>query len=99
MPLLVVLVFWLIVLFVSFGLFAPRNMIVVGSILVSAVSVSAAILLNYGDVQAARWGNSNFERSTSCRSCTPRVLRASLARKGILSSGSFSNYRLLLIQD
>ena len=45
MPFLVVLVFWLIVLFVSFGLFAPRNIIVVGSILVSAVSVSAAIFL------------------------------------------------------
>ncbi len=45
MPLLIVLVFWLTSIFVSFGLFAPANATVLTSLLVSAPSVSAAILL------------------------------------------------------
>ena len=45
MPLLAVLVSWLTTLFISFGLFAPRNGTVVISLLVSALSVSTAILL------------------------------------------------------
>jgi hypothetical protein len=44
-PLLVVLIFWLTIIFVSFGLFAPRNATVITSLLVSSVSVSAAIFL------------------------------------------------------
>ena len=45
LPLLIVLVFWLIALFMSFGLFAPPNATVVISFLISALSVSGAILL------------------------------------------------------
>jgi len=45
MPLLVVLVTWLAVIFVSFGLFAPANTTVVASLFVSALSVSGAIFL------------------------------------------------------
>jgi hypothetical protein len=45
MPLLIVLVFWLTALFMSFGLFAPRNGTVVVSLLISALSVSGAIFL------------------------------------------------------
>ena len=45
MPLLVVLVLWLTVIFISFGLFAPFNATVVSSLVVSALSVSGAILL------------------------------------------------------
>jgi hypothetical protein len=45
MPLLIVMVFWLTALFGSFGLFAPRNTIVVASLFISALSVSGAILL------------------------------------------------------
>jgi ABC-type transport system involved in cytochrome bd biosynthesis fused ATPase/permease subunit len=44
-PLLMVLIFWLTALFVSFGLFAPRNATVYVTFLVSAISVSGAILL------------------------------------------------------
>jgi hypothetical protein len=44
-PLLIVLIFWLTILFISFGLFAPRNATVVVSLLVSALSVSGAIFL------------------------------------------------------
>ncbi len=44
-PFLVVLVFWLAVIFVSFGLFAPRNVTVVATLLVCALSVSGAIFL------------------------------------------------------
>jgi hypothetical protein len=42
---LVVLVAWLTIIFISFGLFAPRNMTVVVSLFVSALSVSGAIFL------------------------------------------------------
>jgi hypothetical protein len=44
-PLLAVLVFWLTIIFISFGLFAPPNTIVIASFFVSALSVSGAILL------------------------------------------------------
>ncbi len=44
-PFLVVVVFWLSILFVSFGLFAPRNATVVVTLLVSAMSVAGAIFL------------------------------------------------------
>lgn len=45
MPLLVVLVFWITVIFVSIGLFAPLNATVVASLIVSALSFSSAIFL------------------------------------------------------
>ena len=45
MPLLVVLVLWLTVIFISFGLFAPANATVIASLFVSALSVSGAIFL------------------------------------------------------
>ena len=45
MPFLVVLVFWLSILFVSFGLFAPPNATVIATLFVCALSVSGAISL------------------------------------------------------
>jgi len=45
MPLLVVLIFWLTIIFVSFGLFAPLNATVLTSLFVSALSFSGAIFL------------------------------------------------------
>jgi len=44
-PLLIVLVLWLTVIFISFGLFAPFNATVVSSLFVAALSVSGAIFL------------------------------------------------------
>ena len=44
-PLIVVLVFWLTAIFISFGLFAPRNTTVAAALLVSGLSVSGAIFL------------------------------------------------------
>ncbi len=44
-PFLVVLLFWLTMLFASFGLFSPRNATVVAVLFVCACSVSAAIFL------------------------------------------------------
>ena len=44
-PLLIVLVAWLTVIFISFGLFAPFNATVVSSLFISALSVSGAIFL------------------------------------------------------
>ncbi|MBV8212668.1 MAG: hypothetical protein JOZ08_05515 [Verrucomicrobia bacterium] len=44
-PLLVALVFWLAVIFCSFGLLAPRNTTVVATLFLCAISVSAAVFL------------------------------------------------------
>lgn len=45
MPFLVVLVFWLAMLFASFGLFSPSNATVIGVLFVCAISVGGAIFL------------------------------------------------------
>ena len=45
MPLLAILVFWLILLFMSFGLFVRANVVVVSSLFASALAVCAAIFL------------------------------------------------------
>jgi hypothetical protein len=42
---LILLVFWLTILFGTFGLFAPRNATVVAALVLSAVAVSAGIAL------------------------------------------------------
>ena len=44
-PFLVVIVFWLTIIFGTFGLFAPRNAVVVAVLFVCALSVTAAIFL------------------------------------------------------
>jgi hypothetical protein len=44
-PFLVIVIFWLTVLFVSFALFAPRNAVCVVAMLVCALSVATAIFL------------------------------------------------------
>ena len=44
-PFLVVLVFWLAVLFASFGLFAPRNATVIAALLLCALAVSGSTFL------------------------------------------------------
>jgi hypothetical protein len=45
LPLLLILVFWLVLLFVSFGLFAPPNATALTVLFLGACAVSAAILL------------------------------------------------------
>ena len=45
LPFLAVLVFWLTITFASFGLFAPRNAMVVTVLFVCALSVSSAVFL------------------------------------------------------
>jgi hypothetical protein len=42
---LVVIIFWLTALFWSFGLFAPRNAMVIGVLLLSSLSVAASVFL------------------------------------------------------
>ena len=39
------MVFWLSMLFISFGLFAPRNVTAIVTLLLSAVSVAGALFL------------------------------------------------------
>lgn len=43
--LIIVLVFWLTIIFISFGLFAPRNAIVTVSLCLCAASIAAAVFL------------------------------------------------------
>jgi hypothetical protein len=45
LPLLAVLVFWLAIVFTSFGLFAPPNVTVIATLFLCALSVSGAIFL------------------------------------------------------
>jgi hypothetical protein len=45
MPFLVLLIFWVTIIFLSFGLFAPRNATVIATLLLCAFSVSGAIFL------------------------------------------------------
>lgn len=45
LPLLLILVFWLALLFVSFGLFSPRHVTAITVLLIGACAVSAAIFL------------------------------------------------------
>jgi hypothetical protein len=44
-PFLVVLAFWLVIIFASFGLFAPRNATVIAALFLCSLSIAAAILL------------------------------------------------------
>jgi hypothetical protein len=44
-PLLIVVVFWLAMIFLSFGLFTPRNATAITALMASALSVCAAIFL------------------------------------------------------
>jgi hypothetical protein len=45
MPLLLMLICWLTILFISFGLFGPRNLTVLVGLFISALAVSGAIVL------------------------------------------------------
>jgi hypothetical protein len=45
LPLLVALIFWLTIVFTSFGLFAPRNLTVIATLFLCALAVSGAIFL------------------------------------------------------
>src|SRR5437868_11657403 len=44
-PLLIIVVFWLSIYFISFGLFAPHNATVIITLLLCALAVSGAIFL------------------------------------------------------
>ena len=44
-PMLIIMVFWLAIIFISWGLFAPPNVTVVATLLVVALSVSGSIFL------------------------------------------------------
>jgi hypothetical protein len=44
-PMLVIMVFWLAIIFISWGLFAPPNVTVIATLLVVALSVSGSIFL------------------------------------------------------
>ena len=44
-PFLAILIFWLAMIFASFGLFAPRNGIALAALLISSLSVTGAIFL------------------------------------------------------
>lgn len=45
MPFLVLLIFWVTIIFLSFGLFAPPNATVIATLFLCALSVSGAIFM------------------------------------------------------
>ena len=71
-PLLVVVVFWLALIFCSFGLLAPRTPIVAATLGLCALSVSAAIFLVVDMYSPFQWNYSSLERSTANRSRSSR---------------------------
>ena len=73
-PLLVVLVLWLTVIFISFGLFAPYNATVVASLFVSALSVSGAIFLILEMYDALRWTDCSLQRPAARRPRSARTV-------------------------
>lgn len=60
-PLIMSLVFWISMIFVSFGLFAPRNATVIAAYFVAALSVS-----DPGNVCPVQWTDWNLQRTSSC---------------------------------
>ena len=72
MPLLAMLVFWLTLLFTSFGLFVRPNMMLVCSLLISALAVCGAIFLIL----------EMYEPYGGIDSCLGAPLRAALAQLG-----------------
>jgi len=83
-PFLVVLVFWLTIIFMSFGLFAPHNVTVVATLLVCALSVSGAIFLILELDRPFRRIDSHFERPGPKCPGASREVDASLDRKRVL---------------
>ncbi len=78
-PFLVVLVFWLTIIFTSFGLFAPRNATVVATFLVCALSVSGGDLNDHRVGSALSGTDSDLQRPVSrCRGA-PRELDGSFS--------------------
>src|SRR5215468_2173665 len=65
MAVLAVLIFWLAIIFVSFGLFAPPNSTVLAVLFVCVLSVSGAIFLILGAGPTVRGADSDPERSTA----------------------------------
>jgi hypothetical protein len=102
MPFLVVMVFWLAVIFASFGLFAPRNATVIATLFVCALSVSGAIFLILELDSSVLWPDANLRRSLAQRHhahwnvgeqprnpVTQLRRERNLARSGITRESSF----------
>ena len=62
-PFLVMVLFWLTMLHMSFGLFAPRNAMVIVVLLICALSVSGAIFSDPGDEPSAVRHDQGFQRA------------------------------------
>jgi len=67
MPFLVVLIFWLTIIFGSFGLFAKPSATVFGSLFVFALSVAGGDLPSPGTGSAICGVDANFQRATAQR--------------------------------
>jgi hypothetical protein len=84
-PLVAVLIFWLTIIFIGWGIFAPHNTTVVATWFICALSVSCAIFLII--VLALRGSDSRFQRAASrrsgaSRSVTSARLGAEIVRRG-----------------
>lgn len=80
LPFLVVVVFWLTALFVSFGLFAPHNTTAVVTLFVAAISVAGALFLILELDQTVLRNRKNFKRTDAIRSCVDWKMTAHRVR-------------------
>ena len=69
-PMLVILVFWLTVIFIGFGLFAPRNGTVIASLCFAGLAVSGAIFLIMEMYTPFQRSDARLERAGPFRPCT-----------------------------
>lgn len=74
LPLLVVMVFWLSIIFISFGLFAPPNATVVASLFRLRVVGIGRNLPDPRNVHALRGADSDLQRPAACRPRTSRPI-------------------------
>ncbi len=81
-PFLVIVVFWLAVLFWSFGLFAPRNVTVIAVLVLCALSVAASIFLILEMEQPVRRDHEGLERPASLHAGPSRPVNAGAGPPG-----------------
>ncbi|MGA7634459.1 MAG: hypothetical protein WCB11_27160, partial [Terriglobales bacterium] len=88
-PFLVVLVFWLALIFASFGLFAPTNSTVVGVLFACALSVAGAIFLILGIGSAVSGATPDFQHAaTQCAHASWQVTPSAVEKRKRLTCES-----------
>ena len=88
-PFLVVLVFWLALIFASFGLFAPTNSTVVGVLLACALSVCRGYFPNHGIGSAVSEATPDFQHAaTQCAHASWQITPSAVEKRKRLTCES-----------